>query len=197
MAARVCSSAVTAGSHTSLAAHVGRRRVRQSAPRISRSRLLCSNSSQTRLDKQTELLSLVGDGSLESGKSRTETNKRVEELVKLLQQENPTPNPSQSEFLPGRWRLLSSFKPGTASVSFFSLQDWQNYFFNDGPSPVQNLVVGNTKTVSRVYQVLDLTEKKRFLNVVDFSEASGGVLVIEAKITGLDGPSNIKFRFSG
>ena len=45
--------------------------------------------------------------------------------------------------------------------------------------------------------MLDLTDKKRFLNVVDFTEASGGQLVIEAKITGLDGPSNIKFRFSG
>eukprot|EP00240_Pyramimonas_obovata_P016293 CAMPEP_0118926108 /NCGR_PEP_ID=MMETSP1169-20130426/3886_1 /TAXON_ID=36882 /ORGANISM="Pyramimonas obovata, Strain CCMP722" /LENGTH=271 /DNA_ID=CAMNT_0006867599 /DNA_START=118 /DNA_END=933 /DNA_ORIENTATION=- len=199
MAVRACSSAV-GFPRTKLEAHLGRRRAKHTTTRCNRSRLHCSSTSQ-RLDKQDELLSLVGDGSLESaarlGFSRNETNQRVEELVASLQLENPTPNPSESELLPGRWRLLSSFKPGTATVSFFSLQDWNNYLFNNGPSPVQSLVVGNSKTVSRVYQVLDLSDKKRFLNVVDFSEASGGILVIEAEITELDGPSNIKFRFCG
>mmetsp|Transcript_48986 Transcript_48986/g.91160 ORF Transcript_48986/g.91160 Transcript_48986/m.91160 type:complete len:312 (+) Transcript_48986:721-1656(+) len=149
---------------------------------------------------EEELLGLIGDGSLDAvsktGRSRTETNRRVEDLVQELQQRNPTVEPNTCADLPGRWRLLSSFKPGSATVNFFSLSDWNNYLFNGGPSPVQNLVVGNTRTVSRVYQVLDLAPANRFLNVVDFSKESGGVLVIAARITELDGPSNIKFRFS-
>eukprot|EP00899_Mesostigma_viride_P019844 jgi/Mesvir1/27861/Mv07530-RA.1 len=142
-----------------------------------------------------ELLRLLGDGT--SGKSRTASNRRIEELVEKLEQANPSANPNADPRLPRRWRLLATFKPGEASADFFSVEDWQKYFFQKGPSPVQSLVIGNTQTVKGITQLLQFAPQNRFLNIADFSKEAGGILVIEARITSMEAPARINFRFCG
>ena len=51
------------------------------------------------------------------------------------------------------WQLVTTFKPGTADVRFTSPESWRKYIFEQGPSPVQSLVVG-AGTVDNVFQVL-------------------------------------------
>ena len=79
---------------------------------------------------------------------------RLESLVTSLEAINPTPRPfERPELLLNEWRLVTTFQPGTADVSFFSAESWRKYLLERGPSPVQSLVVGNS-TVDNVYQVL-------------------------------------------
>jgi hypothetical protein len=79
---------------------------------------------------------------------------RLESLVTSLEAINPTPRPfERPELLLNEWRLVTTFQPGTADVSFFSAESWRKYLLESGPSPVQSLVVGNS-TVDNVYQVL-------------------------------------------
>ena len=52
------------------------------------------------------------------------------------------------------WQLVTTFKPGTGDVRFTDPESWRKYIFDQGPSPVQSLVVG-AGTVDNVFQVLE------------------------------------------
>ena len=70
---------------------------------------------------------------------------RLERLVEQLELVNPTPKPFATEesmrLLLNEWQLVTTFKPGTADVRFTSPESWRKYIFEQGPSPVQSLVV--------------------------------------------------------
>ena len=106
-----------------------------------------------------ELLALLGGGG-EGGEgrmARTVDRSRLERLVEQLELLNPTPKPFAAEasmrLLLNEWQLVTTFKPGTADVRFTSPESWRKYIFEQGPSPVQSLVVG-AGTVDNVFQVL-------------------------------------------
>ena len=102
-----------------------------------------------------ELLTLLGKGGDGAQRmARVGDHARLESLVTSLEAINPTPRPfERPELLLNEWRLVTTFQPGTADVSFFSAESWRKYLLESGPSPVQSLVVGNS-TVDNVYQVL-------------------------------------------
>ena len=102
-----------------------------------------------------ELLTLLGKGGDGAQRmARVGDRARLESLVTSLEAINPTPRPfERPELLLNEWRLVTTFQPGTADVSFFSAESWRKYLLESGPSPVQSLVVGNS-TVDNVYQVL-------------------------------------------
>ena len=80
--------------------------------------------------------------------------------------------------------MLYQGKPGGETVSAFSIESWRKYLSGDGPSPIQNLVSGSSG-VSRLYQVVQLSDDRssgRILNVVDASPAA--VVAIEAQLEG-------------
>lgn len=99
-------------------------------------------SKEDRSALKAELLELLGDGA--DGQARmarvADRRRRLEETVQALCNANPTPNVVRSPLLLGRWQLLTTFKPGTADVNFFSLESWRKYVLEQGPSPVQSLV---------------------------------------------------------
>jgi hypothetical protein len=148
---------------------------------------------------KTELLELLGEGT--SGAQRMarvpDSRKRLEVLVNDLCSLNPTEAPVESELLLGSWQLLTTFKAGTADVDFFSAESWRKYVYEQGPSPVQSLVLGNSSSVSNVSQILEspLKDGSKWQNVVSFGE--GNKLVIEAALEGVRDKESFYYRFSG
>jgi len=142
--------------------------------------------------------------------ARVGDRKRLEELVVLLEDRNPHPKPfERPDLLLEEWRLLTTFQPGTADVRFFSLESWQKYLFDSGPSPVQSLVVGNA-TVDNIFQVLEDPREgfqddrsdggeahrgPKWENVVEFGP--GLSLTIEARMEGVRDENSFFYRFSG
>ena len=105
-----------------------------------------------------ELLALLGEGGEgEQRMARFVDRSRLEQLVDQLEAVNPTPKPFESEasmrLLLNEWQLVTTFKPGTGDVRFTDPESWRKYIFDQGPSPVQSLVVG-AGTVDNVFQVL-------------------------------------------
>jgi len=78
-----------------------------------------------------------------------------------------------------------------------SLESWGKYIFEQGPSPVQSLVLGSTGSVSGVSQLLDdpRADGSKWQNVVAFGE--GNQLVIEAVLEGVKDHKSFYYRFSG
>ena len=83
---------------------------------------------------------------------------RIEALVAALEAEAAAAEPAaaagttRSRALPGTWRLLRTYRPGSSRALFNSPQAWLDYFFKGAPSPLQDLVtteLADTKT----YQV--------------------------------------------
>ena len=106
-----------------------------------------------------ELLALLGEGGEgEQRMARFVDRSRLEQLVDQLEAVNPTPKPFESEasmrLLLNEWQLVTTFKPGTGDVRFTDPESWRKYIFDQGPSPVQSLVVG-AGTVDNVFQVLE------------------------------------------
>ena len=81
-------------------------------------------------------------------------------------------------------------------MQFLDPESWRKYIFEQGPSPVQSLVVGNAD-VSNVSQILEdpAETTSKWQNIVDFGE--GNALVIEAAIEGVRDESSFFYRFSG
>ena len=104
---------------------------------------------------KAELLAVLGKGGDGASRmARVGDRKRLEDLVAALEARNPNPSPfDRPDLFLEEWQLLATFQPGTADVSFTSLESWRRYLFDSGPSPVQSLVVGN-QTVDNVFQVL-------------------------------------------
>ena len=76
-------------------------------------------------------------------------------------------------------------------------KEWLAYLIENGPSPIQRAVLGSTQQVGRVYQVLELEENGgRFNNFIDFREAAGGVLNLQAKVTGFTGGTQLDIKFN-
>jgi len=141
-----------------------------------------------------ELLSgTEGRGAALTADEDAEVHRRATEL----EADSTSGATNDSPLLPGRWRVLYQGKPGGEKTEFFSLESWRKYLSGDGPSPIQNLVSGSS-TVSRLYQVVELSEggeAGRINNVVDLSPRA--VIAIEAELEGKPSPSRLGFRFSG
>lgn len=136
--------------------------------------------------------------------ARTVDRSRLERLVEQLELVNPTPKPFATEesmrLLLNEWQLVTTFKPGTADVRFISPESWRKYIFEQGPSPVQSLVVG-AGTVDNVFQVLadprgSPANGAKWQNVVEFGPP-GTSLVIEAAMEGLRDDASFFYRFCG
>ena len=155
---------------------------------------------------KAELLAVLGKGGDGASRmARVGDRKRLEELVEALEKRNPNPEPfERPDLFLEEWQLLTTFQPGTADVSFFSVESWVKYLFEKGPSPVQSLVVGNS-TVDNVFQVLEdprgssptdsSPNDKKWENVVEFGP--GVALTIEAKMEGVRDANSFFYRFSG
>jgi hypothetical protein len=115
--------------------------------------------------------------------------KRLDELVATLEADGPVADPKQSGLLSGAWQLLYTLRANTGVED----TEWLTYLLENGPSPIQRFVIGSVAQVSLVYQTLD-PALSRFVNVIDFEEALGGRLNLEAAIdsVGDDGQLNIR-----
>ncbi|ACO62421.1 hypothetical protein MICPUN_108009 [Micromonas commoda] len=154
-----------------------------------------------------ELLALLGggDGGGEGRMARTVDRSRLERLVEQLELLNPTPKPlaggeDAMRLLLNEWQLVTTFKPGTADVRFTDPESWRRYIFEQGPSPVQSLVVG-AGTVDNVFQVLadprgSPANGSKWQNVVEFGPP-GTSLVIEAAMEGVRDDDSFFYRFCG
>ena len=151
-------------------------------------------------DADTKALSLVELLSSAEGRGAGLSISEAAEVHRLateLEQTSTTDDTNDSPLLPGRWRVLYQGKPGGETVSAFSIESWRKYLSGDGPSPIQNLVSGSSG-VSRLYQVVQLSDDRssgRILNVVDASPAA--VVAIEAQLEGALEKNRLGFRFSG
>ena len=152
-----------------------------------------------------ELLALLGEGGEgEQRMARFVDRSRLEQLVDQLEAVNPTPKPFESEtamrLLLNEWQLVTTFKPGTGDVRFTDPESWRKYIFDQGPSPVQSLVVG-AGTVDNVFQVLEdprgsPENNAKWRNVVEFGPP-GTSLSIEAVMEGIRDDNSFFYRFSG
>eukprot|EP00873_Tetraselmis_striata_P001377 jgi/Tetstr1/421641/TSEL_012581.t1 len=126
-----------------------------------------------------------------------DSRKQLEAVVEELCTLNPTLTPVESPGLLGSWQLLTTYKSGTADVSFWSVESWRKYIYEQGPSPVQSLVLSNSTNVSNVSQILESpsAEGSKWQNVVSFGQ--GNKLVIEAALEGIRDDSSFFYRFSG
>ena len=106
------------------------------------SRFACVGTALDAEQLKADLVELLGDGGKGTTRmARVEDKRRkLEQLVEDLCKLNPTSAPVESPMLLGRWQLLTTYKPGTADVQFFSTESWRKYIFEQGPSPVQSLV---------------------------------------------------------
>jgi len=153
-----------------------------------------SDASSTLSNLKSELFSLLEDTpSIKRGQSLSNDEQaQLERVIRELQAKNPVGNANESPELPGKWQLICTFKPG-ANVSFTDFDSWRKYLTGKGPSPIQALVTGNTRQVNGVYQLLDLEDKMRFENIVQFSD--GVFLNITAFVVDQPNDSLIRFRF--
>ena len=159
-----------------------------------------ADAAAARAALKAELATLLGDaasGAQRTGRSSTfAARARVEQVVRELEALNPTPVSVRSPLLLGEWRLLTTFKPGIGETDFWSIESWRKYIWEQGPSPVQTLVLGsgNTSNVSQVLQ--DPTaEGNVWQNAVQFG---GGLrLVIEAALEGVRDDTSFFYRFEG
>ena len=73
---------------------------------------------------KAELLAVLGKGGDGASRmARVGDRKRLEELVEALEARNPNPEPfERPDLLLEEWQLLTTFQPGTADVSFFSVE---------------------------------------------------------------------------
>nr|GEY50871.1 probable plastid-lipid-associated protein 12, chloroplastic [Tanacetum cinerariifolium] len=102
-----------------------------------------------------------------------ERNMAVEQAVKALEATQGIPDPTSSSLIEGRWQLVFTTRPGTAS-------------------PIQRTFVG--VDLFSVFQEIYLqTNDQRVSNIVKFSDAIGE-LKVEAAATVKDG-KRILFRF--
>uniref|UniRef100_A0A7S1NIU2 Plastid lipid-associated protein/fibrillin conserved domain-containing protein n=1 Tax=Eutreptiella gymnastica TaxID=73025 RepID=A0A7S1NIU2_9EUGL len=147
---------------------------------------------------KAELLDLLGNA--ESGTQRIagsafSSRGRVEQVVNELVALNPTTATAKSELLLGRWRLLTTFKPGVGDVDFFSPESWRKYIWEKGPSPVQALVLGSGDT-SNVFQTLQDPSQPDAVwqNTIEFG--AGNRLTIEAALEGIRDDDSFFYRFN-
>ncbi len=140
-------------------------------------------------DGEAALLAMFDPSSRRGSALDVEARARIDDLAQELESSSDIET-SDSELLPGRWRVLYQGTRGVP-VSPTSIDAWREYLGGDGPSPIQNLVSGSS-SVDRLYQIID---GRRFLNVVDFSPA--GCLAIEARLEGKPSRNRLAFRFTG
>mmetsp|Transcript_17286 Transcript_17286/g.65887 ORF Transcript_17286/g.65887 Transcript_17286/m.65887 type:complete len:240 (-) Transcript_17286:231-950(-) len=115
---------------------------------------------------------------------------RVDRLVEEIQQVSGAVSEAEARrLLPGRWRLLYTSRPNTGLESL----EWFQYLAANGPSPIQRFVIGATAQVTLVYQEID-EGVTRFSNVIDFEEALGGKLNLNAAVERLRG-AKLEIRF--
>ena len=146
----------------SLARPVTRRdapQTRRRAPSTHRASAHTGIASPEASTLRDELLALLGEGGEgEQRMARFVDRSRLEQLVDQLEAVNPTQKPFETEasmrLLLNEWQLVTTFKPGTGDVRFTDPESWRKYIFDQGPSPVQSLVVG-AGTVDNVFQVLE------------------------------------------
>lgn len=153
-------------------------------------------------DAKKELMHILADRTGKNAVRRNQANRRMEDLVEFLLERNPTPVPNRSEKLPGKWKLICTYKPGEQAAEFLSFQSWKEYLLEGGPSPVQSLVVGNQRSVKGISQVLHLPEQigktgGTVETIVEFSSLIRGTLCLKAVVESLDGDKRIRFRFDG
>ncbi|KAG8471311.1 hypothetical protein KFE25_009732 [Diacronema lutheri] len=116
--------------------------------------------------------------------------RRLDELVARLEAAGPIDDPKRTGLLAGAWQLLYTLRSNTGVEQ----TEWLTYLLQNGPSPIQRFVIGSVAQVSLVYQTLDegLT---RFVNVIDFMDALGGRLNLEAAVDSVDDDGTLNIRF--
>lgn len=151
--------------------------------------------------EKQQLLDLIADleakggarGS--SGAINVKEGRRLNELIEQLAAANPHPRAAREERekLAGIWKLVYTVRDNAGLEG----KEWLAYLIENGPSPIQRAVLGSTQQVGRVYQVLELEEDGgRFNNFIDFREAAGGVLNLQAKVTGFTGGTQLDIKFN-
>jgi hypothetical protein len=116
--------------------------------------------------------------------------RRLDALVRELEASGPVADPKQSGLLSGAWQLLYTLRENTGVEN----TEWLTYVLANGPSPIQRAVVGAVAQVSLVYQTLD-PALTRFVNVIDFEDALGGRLNLEAAVDSVDDDGTLNIRF--
>ena len=161
-----------------------------------------ARASASAAELKSELLGALGKGGDGATRmARVGDRSRLEALVVALEDVNPNPRPfERPDLLLNEWQLITTFKPGTADVTFTDPESWRKYIFESGPSPVQSLVVGNT-SVDNVFQVLEDPRESpgngaKWQNIVEFGPP-GTSLVIEAVMEGVRDDDSFFYRFSG
>ncbi|KAI3743186.1 hypothetical protein L1987_60891 [Smallanthus sonchifolius] len=145
-------------------------------------RVCCSAVDEEQIQQSTEVLfsdaesSLIGSLIGIQGRGRSaspEQLKAVERAVEVLEATEGAPDPTRSSLIEGRWQLIFTTRPGSAS-------------------PIQRTFVG--VDLFSVFQEIYLrTNDPRVSNIVKFSDAIGE-LKVEAAATIKDG-KRILFRF--
>jgi hypothetical protein len=152
-----------------------------------------------KLPEKAELISLIEDleaaGGARGSSSATQSI-RLNELIEILALNNPNPQCVQTKEgrrkLEGSWRLAYTARENQGLES----AEWLQYLIKNGPSPVQRFVLGSVYEVARIYQTLELDENGgRFKNIIDFRDALGGVLNLEAAVDGYTGGTQLDIRF--
>ena len=153
-------------------------------------------------EKKQELLSFIaeleGEGSSRGSQALSfADNQRLNNLIEDLASLNPTPEAVSSsrgrDKLAGVWRLVYTARANQGLEG----KEWLQYLIENGPSPIQRFVLGSTQQVGKVYQLLELTEAGgRFNNFIDFREALGGVLNLQAEVTSFTGGTQLDIRFN-
>lgn len=153
-------------------------------------------------EKKKELLSFISELEAEGSSRGSQAlsfadNQRLNALIEELASLNPTPDAVSSargrEKLAGIWRLVYTARANQGLEG----KEWLQYLIENGPSPIQRFVLGSTQQVGKVYQLLELTESGgRFNNFIDFREALGGVLNLQAEVTSFTGGTQLDIRFN-
>ena len=150
--------------------------------------------------EKAELLQLIEELGRQGGARGSETpleqGARLQGLIEALCEKSPNPRcvagAGEREALVGTWRLVYTARSNLGLEG----REWLQYLVANGPSPIQRAVLGSVSKVSRVFQTLELGEEGgRFNNFVDFRDALGGVLNLQAVVEGYTAPAQLDIRF--
>jgi hypothetical protein len=149
--------------------------------------------------EKAQLLALIAELETQGGSRGSSPVRQAAELEALigrLAAQNPNPQCVRGKgrlALVGVWRLVYTARTNLGLEG----KEWLQYLIDNGPSPVQRFVIGSVSQVGRVYQTLELDDGGgRFNNLIDFREALGGVLNLQATVEGYTGGTQLDIRFS-
>lgn len=165
----------------------------RAAPRRPRAAPTLATTAASTREVKDQLVRAV-EAELEStsrgSRASVEDKRRLDTLVEQLEATGPIADPRASGQLAGCWQLLYTLRSNTGVEQV----EWLSYLLENGPSPIQRAVIGSVAQVSLVYQTVD-PALSRFCNVIDFQEALGGRLRLEAAITAVSAQGRLEIKF--